>query len=42
MKDTVKAILNIFQNLGYKAYYSGESFRNEIYVEVSGKHHLKM
>lgn len=41
MKDTVKAILNIFQNLGYKAYYSGESFRNEIYVEVSGKHHLK-
>ena len=41
MKDTVKAILNIFKNLNCKAYYSGESFRNEIYAEVSGQKHLK-
>ena len=41
MQDSAKAILNIFNNLGYEAYYDGEKCRNELYNELCKGNHLR-
>lgn len=39
MQPSAKAVLTVFQNLGFQAYYNGEKCRNELYNElVKGKH----
>lgn len=41
MQDTAKAILTIFKNLNFKAYYNGEKCRNELYNDLNRGKHLK-
>lgn len=40
MQESAKALLKIFNNLGYQAYYNGEKCRNELYNELCKGNHL--